>query len=87
MTAVPLLFFIVVLTWAMTQSNKRWMTLLWMVVGLIGTVMILWLVSLFLPYGSAILGHTAASLSFFISGIVGIIHTRGNRKVGLRTQI
>jgi hypothetical protein len=87
MIAVSLFFFIAVLAWAITQSNKRWMTLLWMVVGLIGTVMVLWLISLLLPYGSDILGHTAAALSFFISGMVGIIHARGNRKVGLRTQV
>jgi len=86
MTGVPLLFFVAVVVWAVIQSSKRWMTLLWMVVGFIGTVGVLWLVSLLLPYGSGVLGHTAAALSFFISGMIGIVHTRGNRKPGQLTQ-
>lgn len=59
MTALPLLAYLAAVVWAVSSSSSRWMTLLWIVIGLGATLGVFFVLSLIMPYGAGVLGHTA----------------------------
>lgn len=80
MKAVPLLIFVVAVSWAISQSAKRWMTVLWIVASIAIVIVLAFVLSLAMPYGAEILGHAAAPLIFIIPSIVGVGHARAHKR-------
>jgi hypothetical protein len=72
--------YLVVVTWAILQSTRRWMTLLWIVVSLAATVGVFALAGAIWPDLAGVLGHVAAIPSLLISALVGVNHMRSHRK-------
>src|SRR5438876_9823869 len=81
MTALPLLIFIMAASWAITQSAKRWITALWIVVSTAVVIGLAYVLSLAMPYGAAILGHAAAPLCLLVPSVVAVAHARAHRRV------
>jgi hypothetical protein len=80
MTALPLVAYLIAVVWAIMESSQRWMTLLWIVLGLVAAIGTLFLLSLIWPFAAAILGHLAAILGFLVSAVVGLNHMRAHRR-------
>jgi hypothetical protein len=80
MTALAPVVYLVVVTWAILQSNRRWMTLLWIVVSLAATVGAFALAGAIWPDLAGVLGHAAAIPSLLISALVGVKHMRSHRR-------
>ncbi len=81
MNSFAFLVYLTLVIWAITQSTKRWITLLWIISSIAVTIGVFWLLSLMLPYGAAILGHVALPVSMLISGLIGVNHMRANRRI------
>lgn len=80
MTALPAILYIAAVVYAIGESAKRWMTVLWILVSLIAVVAGLYLLSLIWPFGEGIFAYMALPLGFLISGFVGINHMRAHRR-------
>jgi hypothetical protein len=76
---LPALLYLAAVVWAVVESGKRWMTLLWIVVSLAAVIAMAWLLSLIWPSKAAALGDMAGFLSW-LSALVGISHMRANRR-------
>ena len=72
-------FYLVAVVWATMKSNKRWLTLLWIVVSLIATVGMFFATSLAWPYLATALGYAAVDVSLLVSALVGISYMRAHR--------
>ena len=72
--------YLVAVSWAILQSNRRWMTLLWTVVSLAATVGAFALAGVIWPDLAGVLGHLAAIPSLLVSALVGINHMRSHRR-------
>jgi hypothetical protein len=77
---LPLVAYLVAVTWAMVQSNKRWMTLLWIVAGLAVTLGLFVAASLIWPDMAGVLGHVAVIPTLLVSALAGINHMRSHRR-------
>jgi hypothetical protein len=80
MNALPLAIFLAGVIWAITQSAKRLMTVLWIVGSIAVVIGLLWVLSLAMPYGAGVLGHAAAFLVLVIPAVVGVGHARAHRR-------
>ena len=80
MNAFPLLIFLAGVTWAITRSAKRLVTVLWIVGSIVVIIGLLWVLSLAMPYEASVLGHAAATLVLLIPAAVGVIHARRTLK-------
>ena len=54
------------------QSNKRWKTVLFTIVGLAGTLAAFYVLSLIWPYASDVLGHAVLIPMLLVSAFVAI---------------
>jgi hypothetical protein len=52
-----LLLYLAAVTWAVIESGKRWMTLLWIVVSFAAVLAVLLLCSQIWPFEAGVLGH------------------------------
>ncbi|MGA9529643.1 MAG: hypothetical protein WBS24_16125 [Terriglobales bacterium] len=77
---LPLALYLVAVTWAMMQSNKRWITLLWIVAGLAVTLGLFAVAAYIWPDLAGVLGHVAVVPTLLISALAGINHMRGHRR-------
>jgi hypothetical protein len=66
--------------WAIVTSSKRWMTVLWVVAGLVAIVGVAFLCSLIWPFEAGVLGHLAAPISMLTSALAGITHMRAHKR-------
>jgi heme A synthase len=82
MSALPLFVYLAIVTWAIIESCRRWMTLLWIVVGLVATVGMFAMAGAIWPEEAAVLGHVALIPSFLVSALVGVNHMRSHRRKG-----
>jgi hypothetical protein len=57
---LPLVAYLVAVTWALVNSSKRWMTFLWIVVGLAGSTGVFAVIAAIWPDRAGVLGHVAA---------------------------
>lgn len=80
MSPIGLLIYLTVVVWAMIKSNKRWMTLLWIVVGLAVTIGAFAGASAIWPDLAGVLGHTVLIPSFLVSAVLGLHHMRSHRR-------
>jgi len=80
MSALPLVVFLAGTIWAISQSAKRLMTVLWILGSIVVVLGLMWVLSLAMPYGAEVLGHAAAPLVLFIPAIVGVGHARAHRR-------
>jgi heme A synthase len=76
MTPLALAVYLVIVTWAVFQSNRRWMTLLWIVVGVVGTLGAFAALAAIWPDRAAILGHIASISCLLVSALFGVNHIR-----------
>jgi hypothetical protein len=77
---LPLVGYLVAVTWAIMNSNKRWITLLWIVGGLALTLGLFALAGLIWPDLAGVLGTVAVIPTLLISALAGINHMRGHRR-------
>ncbi len=80
MTALVPAVYLAVVTWAILQSNRRWMTLLWIFVGLAATLGVFASLAGIWPDLAAVLGHTVAIPSLLVSALVGLNDMRLHRR-------
>ena len=78
MRLITPMVYLALMTWAIMQSNRRWMTLLWIVVSLVATLGLfaggveIW------PDLTEVFGHMALIPSLLISALVGVNHMQSN---------
>ncbi|MGO9538988.1 MAG: hypothetical protein ACLPN2_00165, partial [Terriglobales bacterium] len=72
--------YLVAVTWAILQSDRRWMTLLWVVIGLAATVGVFAGAAAIWPDLAGVLGHVAAIPALLVSALLGINHMRSHRR-------
>jgi hypothetical protein len=77
---LPLAAYLVAVTWTMVQSNKRWMTLLWIVAGLAVTLGLFVVAAYVWPEMAGVLGHVAVIPTLLVSALAGINHMRSHRR-------
>jgi hypothetical protein len=77
---LPMVAYLGAVVWAMMQSNKRWMTLLWIVAGLAITLGLFLAASLIWPDMATILGDIAVIPTLLISALAGTNHMRSHRR-------
>ncbi len=80
MASLPLLAYLALVTWAVIESNRRWMTLLWVVIGLAATIGAFMLAGAVWPDLAEVLGHTALIPSFLVSALIGVSYMRSHRR-------
>jgi hypothetical protein len=87
MNALPPLIFLAGVAWAIAQSAKRLMTVLWIAGSIVAVIGVMLVLSLAMPDEAWVLGHATASLVLLIPAIVGVGHARATlRKVPAPTQ-
>ncbi len=64
----------------MVRSNRRWVTLLWIVAGLAVTLGVFAVASVIWPDLAGVLGHVAVIPTLLVSALAGIGHMRGHRR-------
>jgi hypothetical protein len=74
------IFYLLAVAWAIQHSARRWMTLLWVVVGLGATLGVFILAGAIWPDLAGVLGHLAAIPSLLVSALFGIHHMRSHRR-------
>ena len=77
---LPLAAYLVAVTWAMVQSNKRWMTLLWIVAGFAVTLGLFTVAAYIWSDLAGVLGHVAVIPTLLVSALAGIEHMRSHRR-------
>ncbi len=77
---IALLIYLVIVIWALTESAKRLMTLLWVIVAIATTLGLFMLLGEIMPWGTVILGHAALPVCIAISAFVGVTHMRVHRR-------
>lgn len=77
---LPVAAYLGAVTWAMVQSNKRWMTLLWIVAGLAVMLGLFAAASLIWPDMAGVLGHVAVIPTLLVSALAAINHMRSHRR-------
>ena len=72
--------YLIVVTWSILQSNRRWMTLLWIILGLAVTLGVFAGLAAVWPDRAGVLGHTAAIPTLLVSALLGVNHMRSHRR-------
>ena len=75
-----LLLWLGAVVWAIVESSKRVLTVLWIVVSLASVTGTLYVCSLIWPFGAAIFAHLVLPLGEVISAAVGIEHMRRHKR-------
>jgi peptidoglycan/LPS O-acetylase OafA/YrhL len=78
MILITPIVYLALMTWAIVQSNRRWMTLLWIVVSLVAPVGLFAGAAEIRPDLTDIFGHMALIPSLLISALVGVNHMQSN---------
>jgi hypothetical protein len=81
MTPIVFIVYLVVVAWAIVESNRRWMTLLWIVVSFAATVGVFAGAAAIWRDLAGVLGHTAALPSLLVSALTGVNHMRSHRRL------
>ena len=77
-TLITPLVYLALVTWAIIQSDRRWMTLLWTVVGLAATLGLFAGAAEIWPDLTEMFGHMALIPSLLISTLVGVNHMQSH---------
>lgn len=80
-SGLPGLLYLFAVGWSIWQSNKRWMTVLWIVAGLAATLCVFFVLSLLWPDLAGVLGHAAVIPTLLVSALAGINHMRSHRRM------
>lgn len=78
MTLITPLVYLVLVTWAIIKSNRRWMTFLWIVVGLATTLGLFAGAAEIWPDLTEMFGHMALIPSMLISALIGVNHMQSH---------
>jgi hypothetical protein len=78
MTLITAVVYLALVTWAIIKSNRRWMTLLWTLVGLAATLGSFAGAALIWPDRTEMFGHMALIPSLLISALIGVNHMLSN---------
>jgi hypothetical protein len=78
MTLITPLLYLALVIWAVVQSNRRWMTLLWIVVGLSATLGLFAGAAEIWPDLTEMFGHMALIPSLLVSALVGVNHMQSH---------
>jgi len=80
MNAIPAVLYLVVVAWAIAESAKRLMTVLWILVSLAAVVGLMWVLSLIWTFGAEVVAHVTVIVALLISAFVGVSHMRAHRR-------
>jgi hypothetical protein len=72
--------YLIVVTWAMLQSNRKWMTLFWVVAGLAATLGAFAGAAAIWPDLAGVFGHIAVIPTLLVSALLGVNHMRSHRR-------
>src|SRR5438477_9703884 len=79
-SVLPLLLYLLAVTFAITQSRLRWLTFLWVLVGLGATIALFFVLSLIWTDLAGVLGHVVLIPALLVSVLVGLNHMRTHRR-------
>jgi hypothetical protein len=77
---IPLALYLLAVAWAIQNSAKRWVTLLWIIVGLGATLGVFFVLASIWPDTADVLGHVAVIPTLLVSALAGITHMRSHRR-------
>jgi len=78
MRLITPMVYLALVTWAIMQSNRRWMTLLWIVVSLVATLGLFAGAAENWPDLTEVFGHMAMIPSLLVSALVGVNHMQSH---------
>jgi hypothetical protein len=78
MRLITPMVYLALVTWAIMQSNRRWMTLLWIVVSLVATLGLFAGAAEIWPDLTEVFGHMAMIPSLLVSALVGVNHMQSH---------
>lgn len=82
---IALLIYLAIVIWALTESAKRLMTLMWVIVTIGAILGVFMLLGQIMPWGAGVLGHAALPVCMAISAFVGVTHMRAHRRPAKKT--
>jgi hypothetical protein len=80
MILITFMVYPALVTWAIRQSNRRWMTLLWIVASLVATVGLFAGAAESWPDLTEVFGHMALIPSLLVSTLVGVNHMQSHQR-------
>jgi hypothetical protein len=80
MTLITPMVYLVLATWAIMQSNRRWMTLLWIVASLMATLALFIGAAEIWPDLTEEFAHMALIPSLLVSALVGVNHMQSHSR-------
>jgi peptidoglycan/LPS O-acetylase OafA/YrhL len=78
MTLITPMAYLALMTWAVIKSNRRWVTLLWIVASLAVSVSLFAGASQIWPDLTEMFGHMALIPSLLVSALVGVNHMQSH---------
>jgi hypothetical protein len=75
--------YLALVTWAVIKSNRRWMTSLWTVASLAGSVSLFTGAAQIWPDLTKMFGHMALIPSLLVSALVGVNHMQSHPRPSL----
>jgi hypothetical protein len=78
MTLITPFVYLALVTWAVIESNRPWMTLLWIVASLVATLGLFAGVAEIYPDLTEVLGHMALIPTLLVSVLVGVNHMQSH---------
>ena len=78
MRLITPMVYLALVTWAIMQSNRRWMTLLWIVASLMATLALFIGAAEIWPDLTEVFGHMAMIPSLLVSALVGVNHMQSH---------
>jgi hypothetical protein len=78
MTLITPMVYLALVIWAIIESNRRWMALVWIVAGLAATLGLFAGAAEIWPALTEMLGHMALIPSLLVSALVGVNHMQSH---------
>jgi hypothetical protein len=78
MTLITPMVYLALATWAIMQSNRRWMTLLWIVISLVATLGLFAGAAEIWPDLTEVFAHMALIPTLLVSALVGVNHMQSH---------
>jgi len=84
MTLITLMAYLALMTWSVIKSNRRWMTLFWIVTSLTVSVSLFGGAAQIWPDQTEMFGHMALIPSLLVSALVGVNHMQSHPRPSSR---
>jgi hypothetical protein len=87
MALITPMVYLALVIWAVVESKRRWMTLLWTVAGLVATLGLFFAAAEIWPDLTEVFAHMALIPSLLISALVGVNHMQSHSRPSDRKGI